>query len=189
MPHRNRPIASLPQSLLPDEAARRVASHRQRLRPTIPTAVGHCIYIRRAVIDLIGGFDPIFGSGYSEEVDFSQRAVALGFRHVCADDVFTYHRGGGSFGVSDEIRASRRPTKRSSGRDIRGTDRGQSAPPLIRSPRSQMPCSTPAAALRGLTLGVDARCLGPDFMGTQHVVVETIRALAVARRASASSWH
>ena len=30
----------------------------------------------------------------------------------------------------------------------------------------------------GLTVGVDALCLGPDRMGTQQVTVETIRALA-----------
>ena len=94
VPHRNRPVTTLLDGMTPDEAARRVAGASQQLRPTIPTAIGHCFYIRRRALDLVGPFDLAFDPGYGEEVDFSQRALAHGFRHIVADDVFTYHRGG-----------------------------------------------------------------------------------------------
>jgi GT2 family glycosyltransferase/2-polyprenyl-3-methyl-5-hydroxy-6-metoxy-1,4-benzoquinol methylase len=64
----------------------------------IPTAVGFCMYIRRACLDRVGEFDAAnFGKGYGEENDFCLRATALGWRHLHALDVFVYHEGGASF--------------------------------------------------------------------------------------------
>jgi GT2 family glycosyltransferase/2-polyprenyl-3-methyl-5-hydroxy-6-metoxy-1,4-benzoquinol methylase len=64
----------------------------------IPTAVGFCMYIRRACLDQVGEFDAAnFGKGYGEENDFCLRATALGWRHLHALDVFVYHEGGASF--------------------------------------------------------------------------------------------
>lgn len=64
----------------------------------IPTAVGFCMYIRRACLDQAGEFDAAnFGKGYGEENDFCMRATALGWRHLHALDVFVYHEGGASF--------------------------------------------------------------------------------------------
>ena len=65
----------------------------------IPTAVGFCMYIRRACIDEVGVFDAErFGRGYGEENDFSMRARAAGWRNVLALDTFVRHAGGVSFG-------------------------------------------------------------------------------------------
>jgi len=67
--------------------------------PEIPTGVGFCMYMRRACIDRIGGFDEsAFGRGYGEENDWCMRATADGWRHVLADDVFVAHEGNASFG-------------------------------------------------------------------------------------------
>lgn len=64
----------------------------------IPTAVGFCMYIRRACLDQVGEFDAAnFGKGYGEENDFCLRATALGWRHLHALDVFVLHEGGASF--------------------------------------------------------------------------------------------
>ena len=64
----------------------------------IPTAVGFCMYIRRACLDEVGDFDAdSFGQGYGEENDFCLRASALGWRHLHALDVFVFHEGGASF--------------------------------------------------------------------------------------------
>ena len=178
VPDRNRPRATLPGGLLPAEAARRVAAASLQLRPSIPTAIGHCMYLRRHALDLIGGFDETFDPGYGEEVDWSQRAVAHGLRHVCADDVFTFHRGGASFGLAPEVKTRqdhheaivRRRYPWYSG----WVDTAQS------DPSSQLAdaLATARRALVGVTVGVDALCLGPDRMGTQHIVVDTLRALA-----------
>ena len=65
--------------------------------PDIPTGVGFCFYVRRAMLDAIGGFDPAFGAGYGEENDLCMRAAAAGWRNVVADDGFVLHTGGRSF--------------------------------------------------------------------------------------------
>jgi GT2 family glycosyltransferase/glycosyltransferase involved in cell wall biosynthesis len=66
--------------------------------PDLPTGVGFCLYMRRALIDAIGGFDPAFGLGYGEENDLCQRAIAAGYRNVLCEDAFVLHFGGSSFG-------------------------------------------------------------------------------------------
>ncbi|MFA5627750.1 MAG: glycosyltransferase [Thiohalomonadaceae bacterium] len=64
----------------------------------IPTAVGFCMYIRRACLDATGLFDEqAFGKGYGEENDFCMRAAALGWRHVLCADCFVAHIGAVSF--------------------------------------------------------------------------------------------
>ncbi|MGF1552943.1 MAG: glycosyltransferase family 2 protein [Paracoccaceae bacterium] len=66
----------------------------------LPTGIGFCLYLRRAGLDAVGLLDDqAFGRGYSEEVDFCRRAAALGWRHVCAADVFVGHVGTASFGI------------------------------------------------------------------------------------------
>jgi GT2 family glycosyltransferase/glycosyltransferase involved in cell wall biosynthesis len=70
--------------------------------PDLPTGVGFCLYLRRALIDAIGLLDPAFGLGYGEENDYCMRAAAAGFRNVLCEDAFVLHLGGSSFG---EMRA------------------------------------------------------------------------------------
>ena len=66
--------------------------------PDLPTGVGFCLYIRRALIDAIGMFDPVFGLGYGEENDLCMRAAAAGYRNVLCEEAFVLHLGGSSFG-------------------------------------------------------------------------------------------
>lgn len=66
----------------------------------IPTAVGFCMYIRRACLDQVGLFDAErFGRGYGEENDFSRRAAESGWKNVLCADTFVFHAGGVSFGA------------------------------------------------------------------------------------------
>jgi GT2 family glycosyltransferase len=70
----------------------------------LPTAVGFCMYIRRACLDAVGLFDAErFGRGYGEENDFSRRATRAGWRNVLCADVFVFHAGGVSFRTSANI--------------------------------------------------------------------------------------
>ena len=65
----------------------------------IPTGVGFCLYIRRALLDDIGVFDERrWGRGYGEENDLCLRASHKGWRNVGAYDVFVFHEGSVSFG-------------------------------------------------------------------------------------------
>ncbi|MEY4228783.1 MAG: hypothetical protein RLZ84_1375, partial [Actinomycetota bacterium] len=97
LPHRNSPSPDIVGGWSVDEAAERIARVAEKSRPVIPTAVGHCFLIKRLAINLVGGFDPVFGTGYGEEVDFSQRCIRVGLRHIVADDVFVFHKGSSSF--------------------------------------------------------------------------------------------
>ena len=96
VPERGVPLAMLPQDWSFEEAAEAVRSHSPRLHPRIVTAIGHCVYIRRSALELVGDFDLAFTPGYGEEVDFSQRCLRSGLCHVVADEVLVLHHGGAS---------------------------------------------------------------------------------------------
>jgi len=84
-----------------DAFAQHVERVSQRAYPLLPTGVGFCFYIRRALLDDIGFFDAAhFGLGYGEENDFCMRALARGWLHACDDATFIYHAGHRSFGES-----------------------------------------------------------------------------------------
>jgi glycosyltransferase involved in cell wall biosynthesis len=174
VPYRNRPTASLPAGSSVEGISASLQRLSRRLRPRIPTAVGHCVYIRRAALDLVGSFDPGFSPGYGEEVDFSQRCLLRGLVHLLADDVFVYHRGTGSFGDSpykergDAMLRERYPyydgAVAAASHDVVG--------PLPRA------LTLGRIAMRGLRVTIDARCLGPLLTGTQIHTLELIVALA-----------
>lgn len=70
--------------------------------PVIPTGVGFCMGMHRDAIREIGVFDQeAYGRGYCEENDWCQRAIAQNWRHVIVENLFVYHKHGGSF-VSEE---------------------------------------------------------------------------------------
>ena len=74
--------------------------------PDLPTGVGFCMYIRRALLDDVGVFDLAFGAGYGEENDLCVRAARAGWRNVLADNAFVVHTGGRSFaGQKERARA------------------------------------------------------------------------------------
>lgn len=58
---------------------------------------GMCMFIRREVVERIGGLDERFGYGNFEDDDFCLRAVLAGFKIYIALDVFIYHYGSRTF--------------------------------------------------------------------------------------------
>lgn len=62
----------------------------------VPTGVGFCLLMPVPVIAKVGLFDPVYGRGYCEEVDWCLRSRARGFRAVLAPSVFVFHQGSGS---------------------------------------------------------------------------------------------
>lgn len=67
-----------------------------------PTGVGFCMAIARDWLVRVPSFDPAFGRGYGEEVDWCQKVSHMGGRHVVQPRLFVEHRGGESFGASDK---------------------------------------------------------------------------------------
>ena len=67
----------------------------------VPTAHGFCMFIRHDCLAATGRFEEgLFAQGYGEENDFSERATALGYRHVAVPGIYVAHLGGVSFGAA-----------------------------------------------------------------------------------------
>jgi GT2 family glycosyltransferase len=62
----------------------------------IPSAVGFSVLLPVRVVREVGLMDPAFGRGYCEEIDWSQRSQALGYRITMAPSAFVYHMGNAS---------------------------------------------------------------------------------------------
>jgi GT2 family glycosyltransferase/glycosyltransferase involved in cell wall biosynthesis len=176
VPYRNAP-GPLSQDWTIDEAAKSVRAASLRIRPRIPTAVGHCVYVKRTALDLVGGFDAQFSPGYGEEVDFSQRCLARGMSHVAADDVLVEHEGGASFENHPEVESIR----------VRHENLIRLRYPYYDGATAAAAASDGALAralgiarraLLGTSVTIDGACLGGSITGTQIVVLETIQALA-----------
>ncbi len=64
------------------DAARLLAQQAGGLRPEVPVMGGPCLYLRRAALDAVGGFDAeSFPEGSGWQVDWAMRARYLGFTH------------------------------------------------------------------------------------------------------------
>lgn len=87
----------LPFNMTVDE----VDSYFKKVHPYLteaPTGVGFCMAMSKAAIEKVGQFDEkTFGKGYGEENDWCQRAIKLGFTNVIVENLFVYHKHGGSF--------------------------------------------------------------------------------------------
>ncbi len=108
-------INRLPTGFDADHFAALVEAASARLRPQVPTAVGFCFFVKRALLAEIGSFDPAaFGLGYGEEVDFCLRAAAAGWEHRLDDATFVFHEGQRSFGAERDrrVRAAERTLRR-----------------------------------------------------------------------------
>ena len=149
----------------------------ERIRPRLPTAIGHCVYIKRTALDLVGGFDTQFSPGYDEEVDFSQRCVARGLVHVAADDVLVAHEGGASFGRSPEVERLRLDHDNLIRARYPYYDQAAAAAAESDGALSRA-IGVARRALVGISVTIDGACLGGPVTGTQIVVLEVIQALA-----------
>ena len=177
IPDRNTPVARLPGGLTPDRVAAEVSRTALRLHPDIPTCVGHCVFIRRDALELVGLLDTDFSPGYEEEVDFSQRCVLHGLRHVVADDVFVFHRHAGSFGNGAEAAQLRdrhhaliahRYPYYDPWCEVAASDEHSQ---LARS------VSVAASAVRGMSVTIDGRILTHSWTGAQLVTLRVIAAV------------
>jgi glycosyltransferase involved in cell wall biosynthesis/GT2 family glycosyltransferase len=144
-----------------------------RIYPTIPVAVGHLIYIRRAAINVIGVFDTTFGHGYGEEVDYSLRTTEKGFRNVLADDIFVYHSGGTSFDKHPE-KSNR---KRNESIILEKYEYFQTLlnefEPKIKFLRENL-----LKQILGRTLAIDGSCFSYPHSGTSAITFEIIKQMS-----------
>ncbi len=178
VPNRNRPFPALPQEWSFKTAAAAVHENAPNLNAQIPTGIGHCLYIRRSAIDVVGDFDETFPPGYGEIVDFCQRCVLSGLKHVVADDVLVLHHGVTSVGNDED------KNQLQIEREAVISDRYQyysdwaretadsSISPLARS------IIAASIALNGISLTIDGSCLSTFVSGTSIYTLELISALS-----------
>lgn len=78
----------------------------------MPTGVGFCMGMSRKAIDQVGFLDAeTFYKGYGEENDWCQRAIQKGFVNVQVENLFVWHKHGGSFQSEDKKRYIERNLK------------------------------------------------------------------------------
>ena len=68
-----------------------------------PTGVGFCMVMNKNAIAEIGGLDyEAFSKGFGEENDWCQRAIKRGYYNVQVENLFVYHKHGGSFNSEEK---------------------------------------------------------------------------------------
>jgi GT2 family glycosyltransferase/glycosyltransferase involved in cell wall biosynthesis len=185
LPYRNRPLYHLLKNMTVNQLDAKVASNSLKIRPIIPTAIGHCTYFKRYALEVVGYFDTAFAPGYGEEVDFSQRAVIAGFCHVVADDVFIFHKGSRSFGLNSENKR-RLQEDHEQMLKVRYPWYHHWVKETQENSANSLATAINIAknALLGYHIAVDATCLDESVTGTQVVTLELIKALGDTRPAN-----
>ena len=68
----------------------------------MPTGVGFCMGMNKEALRKVGFLDEeSFSKGYGEENDWCQRAIEAGYKNVHVENLYVYHKHGGSF-LSEE---------------------------------------------------------------------------------------
>jgi glycosyltransferase involved in cell wall biosynthesis/GT2 family glycosyltransferase len=149
---------------------------------TIPVAVGHVIYYRRAALNVLGNLNEKFSPGYGEEVDYSLRAVRAGFRNVLAEGFFSYHRGKGSF---SRIRGES-PQRLNDQKIIDDfpdyLSYIQSFEKILNGARTRFKIS-----LFGFSLAVDASCLNYPASGTTSITIAILKRLSMQHKGTVTA--
>lgn len=112
---KNNAVNDFPEGISVDVMANIVGAASEKLRPSVPTGNGFCMYITRKAINAVGYFDiENFPRGYGEENDFCARAVDQGWLNLVDDSTYIFHRRSASFGESKSplIAQSRETLKR-----------------------------------------------------------------------------
>ena len=90
----------LPGEIGWEELDRICAAVNDAVAVEIPTAVGFCAYLRRAMLREVGLLNTErWKKGYGEENELCILAAARGWKHVLAPNLFVVHHGAVSFGV------------------------------------------------------------------------------------------
>ena len=145
------------------------------IHPRVLWPWSHCAWLRRPVVDLVGGFDESLAHPGAVLAEFGARALAHGLSCTVADDVCARRSedGPGRWPESDRRGLlARHPWIQAALDDQAALDPG----PLRRS------IAVARSARVGISVTVDARALGPGVGGTQTYVAALVVALARSER-------
>jgi len=89
---------------LPMYVMNRIIGRRKPKYPYIYNAEGFCFCVRKSYVDKYHLFDPVYGFGYCEEVDFCLGVKSRGKKCVLIDNLYVKHARNKSFGISRDKR-------------------------------------------------------------------------------------
>lgn len=69
----------------------------------MPTGIGFCMGMNLEAIREVGLLDENFDKGYGEENDWCQRAIQAGYAPMQVENLFVYHKHGGSFSSEEKL--------------------------------------------------------------------------------------
>jgi hypothetical protein len=163
------PDEPLPASANLDRLAAEITILSPKALPRTPTAGGHCVWVSRAALDLVGPLDTAFGSLHAAVIDFSQRCMLRGLANVAADDVWvlpSLSAQDGSVGLESD-----RPLLEKRYPYLTKTLEEEPWPPLRRS------LAVARRALLGLSVTIDARIVRGSPSGPHMQTLQLIEAL------------
>ncbi len=95
-------------SIFLDMSVDQVDGYFAKIKPryvTMPTGVGFCMGMSHKAIEEVGVLDAeTFYKGYGEENDWCQRAIKKGYRNIQVENLYVWHKHGGSFLSEDKQR-------------------------------------------------------------------------------------
>lgn len=95
---------AVPGGLPRDDLGRLVTRNSARRYPSGPTGNGFCMYLKRAFLETVGGFDAEhFPRGYGEENDLCMRGLKAGWQNVIDDATYVFHHRAASFGAEKQV--------------------------------------------------------------------------------------
>lgn len=86
------------------QEARRITLQNMGKSFDIRTLAFFCVMLPRPVYTRVGFLDESFGTGFFEDDDYCRRIEQLGYRIVCAEDVFIHHHLSAAFDKMDQTR-------------------------------------------------------------------------------------
>ncbi len=101
------PLSSAPQKGLGEDKSYEIYTKIKSKLPRfnqIPVAHGFCMLIKRSLIKEFGLFDPIFGKGYGEEVDFCMRISKKGYKCLLSNWAYVFHLEARSFSLETKAK-------------------------------------------------------------------------------------
>lgn len=143
------------------DAAQRIVAEAVGAHPRLLIGGPHCVYVRRAAIELVGGIPPGYGALDDVIAALCERCVQAGLVNVLADDVYV---------TCESTPGENRVTPTTALMEV---DRSDDRSALHRS------LVLAASVLTGLTVTIDARALDRTAPGgTQRYTRELVLALA-----------
>ena len=162
----------LPPDANPQKLAAQLAAQSQGAYPRIPMADGHCVWISRSALELVGPLDPDLRSVRAAVIDFSQRCLLRGLVNVAAEVfVASVHPDAAATGGALDVGEDRQAL-------LRRYPYLRHAVEVDVAPGLSETLSAARRALHGLSVTIDARILRGTSSGAHAQTLELIETLA-----------